>query len=497
MAAADDCPLFKPVVPAEKLHKLFKVIRTSSASECTREMLARVFRTFEDPDGNFIEQFQTTGFDQRYFEIFLYAYFSRSGFKVDRSHEFPDFLLTRDGLEVAVEATTVNPSRGGVLKELGRRIEDLSPEELADYGRHELAIRFGGPLFSKLKKRYWEHPHCKDKPLVLTIEAFHDPHALHMTDAPLMSYLFGSVSFGEFDEEGNLQVRTEPIATHELGTKTIPSFFFGQPDTENISAVLFANSGTNAKFSRMGYQHGYGSDEVEMSRTGYCYTPDPNARDSTYFSYNMRDAPVVETWGQGLVVMHNPNCLHPIPPDFFPDAVQATLIEGNVICFHRAWHPFASMTESYHLGGNIANWNKHLPRRLPSVHVRPISRELFWELYNPEIRLEEPYAIEDGWLSDSAGAFLGIVLQNRSGDEWRYEVLARDENFRFRTIMARSGISPREEAVKMLQYCIAHLMTSRQRLFAREDPLPRDPTEGRLQDDSEQGAEPETPPADA
>ncbi len=477
MAAADCCPLFQPVVPVEKLHEKFELIRTANASECTREMLAQVFRTFKDPDGNFIEQFQTTGFDQRYFELYLYAYFSRSGFEVDRSHEFPDFLVTRGGFEVAVEATTVNPSRGGILKELGREIADLATEEFADYARNELAIRFGGPLFSKLNKRYWEHAHCKSKPLVLTIEAFHDPHALHVTDAPLMSYLYGSATTAAFDEAGNLHVRRAAIETHELGTKTIPSFFFGQPNTEHISAVLFANSGTNAKFSRMGYQHGYGSDEVEMMRVGYCYTPDPDARDPTYFSYNMRDAPVVESWGQGLVLMHNPNCLHPIPHGFFVNAVETALIKEDIICWNKGWHPFSSLTMSLHLAGANANWKKHLPPRLPRVHVHPIPRDVFWEQYAPDFVPEEPYIQEDGWFSDETGAFLGVALRNRNDDAWRYEVLARDEKLKFRPISSKSGFGMREQAVKTLQSCIAQMLSSRQRLFARDEPLPSDPME--------------------
>ena len=56
-------------------------------------MLEDVFDSFEDPDGNFKEQFQTTGFDSRFFELYLYSYFSRSGFSVDRSHPYPDFIV--------------------------------------------------------------------------------------------------------------------------------------------------------------------------------------------------------------------------------------------------------------------------------------------------------------------------------------------------------------------------------------------------------------------
>ena len=151
---------------------------TAENACCVRGMLEDVYLDFDDPDGNFLEQFQTTGFDARFFEIYLFAYFSRSGYKVDRSHPNPDFLVTRGSLAAAVEATTVNPSTSGVLKSHGKSIASLSPAEMRDYMHNQLAIRFGSPLFSKLGKRYWELPHCRDIPFVLAIEAFHDENSL-------------------------------------------------------------------------------------------------------------------------------------------------------------------------------------------------------------------------------------------------------------------------------------------------------------------------------
>ncbi len=99
--------LFEPIVAQEKLHPVFERLRTWAGGEPARWMLDDVYQSFEDPEGNFLEQFQTTGFDARYFELYLFAYFSRSGFTVKRTHQNPDFLVSRDGVTVAVEATTV------------------------------------------------------------------------------------------------------------------------------------------------------------------------------------------------------------------------------------------------------------------------------------------------------------------------------------------------------------------------------------------------------
>ena len=256
--------LFKPIVNPKKLHPSFKQICESPCSEPARRMLDNIYQDFNDPDCNFLEQLQTTGFDARFFELYLFAYFLRSGFQVDRTHENPDFLVTKDGLTVAVEATTVNPSTSGTLSGTDKKIDEMTPNELLHYLQEELPIRFGSPLFSKLQKRYWELDHCKELPIVIAIEAFHQEDAHLFSDTSLSSYLYGIWHTGDLLKTGKLKIDTESIKKHQTGKKCIPSNFFSQPHTEHISAVLFTNSGTHAKFSRMGYLHGFGCDVIDM-----------------------------------------------------------------------------------------------------------------------------------------------------------------------------------------------------------------------------------------
>lgn len=459
--------LFDPVVAPERLHPSFAMMLTADNACCVRGMLEDVYRDFDDPDGNFLEQFQTTGFDARFFEFYLFAYFSRSGYEVDRAHPTPDFLVTRGGVSVAVEATTVNPPVSGVLKDHGRTIAGLSPPELREYMRNELAIRFGSPLFSKLGKRYWELPHCRDMPFVLAIQAFHDAHSLSLSDNALMSYVFGLATAASWSEEASLDVATESIEEHTLGPKTIPSNFFGQPGAEHISAVAFTNSGTHGKFSRMGYQHGFGSDEIEMIRSGLCYTPHPDAMDPTYFSYNLDDPPFVESWGQGLVVMHNPSCLHPLPRQYFVDAVQAYTEGGKLVTEHRSWHPYASTTVTVHFGGAKKEWAARFPKRKPLVTVSPITRDEFRQMCG-NVGYGVPFGQEHGWFADVTESFLGVIIHDVEDDDWAYVILARDPFFQFRAIEAESCIPCRDTARMALQLKIAELLSSPQRIFRQE-----------------------------
>lgn len=454
--------LFDPIVSQEKLHPLFEQIRMSPEGEPARWMLDDVYQSFEDPEGNFLEQFQTTGFDARHFELYLFAYLSRSDFKVERVAPNPDFIVSRGDVRVAIEATTVNRPTSGILATLGKKISDLTGTELLDYLRHELPIRFGSPLFSKLQKRYWQLDHCKDLPFVIAIEAFHDERSLALSDWALVRYLFGLEQTGAWSQGGRLKIETAAVKEHTIGEKTIPSGFFGQPDTEHVSAVLFTNSGTNAKFSRMGYQHGIGCDTIDIARVGFCFNPNPDAMDPTFFSYNLDEPPFVEPWGQGLVVLHNPYARQPLPRDFFLDAVQGYAEGESFKVDYPEWHPITSTTRIIHFGQQ-----KQMIRdlRIPRSAVEAIAKEHFQAACGFAVSDSNPILEEHGWFSDETNSFLGVLIRDKNDNDWGYVVLARDEQFRFRPLNIQASLPTREQAGRELQTKISELLTHPQRIF--------------------------------
>ena len=102
--------LFEHLAPDETLHPQFLKTRDDSLMAPARSTLSEIAVTMSDPDGNFVQQFQTHGFDARTFELYLHALFTKAGHTLDRNHNRPDFLISRDGLTVAVEAVTANPT---------------------------------------------------------------------------------------------------------------------------------------------------------------------------------------------------------------------------------------------------------------------------------------------------------------------------------------------------------------------------------------------------
>lgn len=459
--------LFTPIVSLEKLHPHFEVLRSSATCEPTRWMLDDIYLNFDDPEGNFLEQFQTTGFNARYFELYLFAYFSRSGFTVERSVPNPDFIVSRGGTRVAIEATTVNPSSSGPLAEPRKKVVELTEEELGEYEKNELPIKFGSPLFSKLQRRYWELDHCRDLPFVLAIEAFHEQKALAFSDAALTQYLFGLHHAATWTEEGRLQIHASAVKEHTVANKTIPSGFFGQPDAEHVSAVLFTNSGTNAKFSRMGFQHGIGCDSIMMWRTGFCGNRDPDAMDPTFFSYSLDEPPLVESWAQGLVVLHNPYARHPLHRDFFIDAVQG-YIENEVLSFvYPDWHPFSSNTLILPMGEAKKKFRALQPKRFA---IAAITKEQFQAACGFAVPDSNHLVEEHGWFMDETGALLGVVIRDKIDGDWGYVVLGRDTQFCSRPVAMEASLHSRYKARAELQARMSRFLSHPQRIFPPGQP---------------------------
>ncbi|MDH6309080.1 hypothetical protein M2451_001462 [Dysgonomonas sp. PFB1-18] len=198
-------------------------------------------------------------------------------------------------------------------------------------------------LFSKLNKRYWENEWVKGYPLILAIEPFHHALSLMITDSMLPNYLYGIDQDWYHDEKGELIINTHKseIITHK--GKSIPAGFFNLPEASNISAVIFSNSGTTAKFSRMGKLRGYGSEDVIMQRVGVCYSHELNASSPHEFNYIVGINGPKETWEQGLSMFHNPQAKYPIDKELFPNIVHG-YFDGQFYAYVPEFHPMNSQT---------------------------------------------------------------------------------------------------------------------------------------------------------
>jgi len=453
--------LFSPVVPLERLHPIVALLRDNPGAEPTRLMIEEVYSACrEHLDRNFVEQFQTSGFDARLFELFLFAYLGSIGAKVQRSSERPDYLVTREGVTVAIEATTANPTQnpGATPKPIvGVDVRALAEEDDSTHvarQNDEVPIRLGGSLFSKLKKEYWELPHVRGRPLVFAIAPFYSHDAMLFSSAGIAQYLYGIRQTGRHDEHGQLVIETLDVTTHRLKEKSIPSNFFAQPGTDYVSAVLYTNASTVSKFTRMGYQAGLHRGNVIVARRGAAWDPDPNAKEAVEFSYRLDEDPGEEPWGSGVEIFLNPRARHPLPDRFFDDAIQTEIRDGAPVSFMPRFSPFASFTQRIFL-----NLDSLTPVEETSAGVGTILRREFDSFHpqRPPYETGEIPFSEVAWFADRERKLLGTVLRWHGKELYGMVVLGRDQEGEWRAIHEGDDYTTLDDAANATIACIKEL----------------------------------------
>lgn len=329
-----------------RLHSFFRILTEAPGRHPGRSVLKEIGPWLAPTDPHFVHEFQFEQFDQRLWELYLWATFRELRFDVSQP-KAPDFLCEGPGFAFTVEATTVAPSTSGVLAD---RPDPRTPDEMESFLADYMPMKFGSSLTSKLRKKdkggrsYWERGSAGDKPFLLAIADFHVPGgpdtvgSMSYTHSALWPYLYGRRVEWEM-VDGRVVVRAVGIDGHTFRGKTIETGFFDLPGAENVSAVIFSNAGTLAKFDRMGIAAGFRPDGFTYVRRGYRFDPDPRAYRPIPFAETIEGPDYVEHWSDELQVFHNPKATHPldravfsgVTQHFFEDGDQITLIPDGVV----------------------------------------------------------------------------------------------------------------------------------------------------------------------
>lgn len=322
----------------------FQNLNNLKAFRPAKNILEGICKPLVDRDGNFIQQFQTTGFYQRLWEIFLHSVFVENNFEIINQHERPDFFLKKDDIELFVEACSSNPATNDKFTndfiEASLKSKDKEAEQdLKDY----YTMKIGSILFSKLKKKYWELEWVKLKPFILAVMPSHNKLAYFLPDYKIIEYLYGkwfksTVINSKIEGESGLMIE------HNYDKKTIPSGFFEQPYTENVSAVIFTNTCEIQKFNRIGHQGKYHDKDIFIIRSGSCYNDAPDGLPKN-FKYQVLPDGHIETWSEGVSIFHNPNAKIPLAKELFKGVRQIWIDEnGKLDGEMPQFYPFNSIT---------------------------------------------------------------------------------------------------------------------------------------------------------
>ena len=187
--------------------------------------------------------------------------------------------------------------------------------------------------------------------MILAIQACHEPMASQYPVGPLCNYVFGVEPFPTWTEDGQLVENLKDIKEHRIENKVAPSHFFGQPETEHISGIIFSNQLTVSKFSRMAFQKGYDRKNIRIFRSGICHNPDPRNSQPIKFSYELgtKDA-IEETWTQGLSLLVNAAANEPVSPFYFGKIATHSFLDRELRTSIGDFYPFNSVTKVIVLG---------------------------------------------------------------------------------------------------------------------------------------------------
>ena len=302
--------LFTPIIPHEKMHPLFCELISNPIFKVAKELIKEIAYAHIEQDANYIREFQSRGFEARLWELYLYRYFVEENFDLDSQQEAPDFLVSKFGKYVAIEATIIDKCTNPTI--------DITKENITSYVSDYFPIRFGSSLFSKKQKtnkdgkRYWEYEHVKGRPFVIAIHDYHWSPSSPSSIQSSMTWSFDALVFLLY---GINIYNNHPIKEHKWQDKVIPSNFFAQKDSENISAVLFSNQATLPKFLRMGKLAGMGSKDINIITSKLIYSLDEKIIKKTE---DINNTSYTENWCDGIIMLHNPYAKFPVDPNLFP-----------------------------------------------------------------------------------------------------------------------------------------------------------------------------------
>lgn len=470
--------LFTPLVPKDRLHPSFAAL-VRRGYEPAKRMLAEIASTYDDKDGNFVKDFQTTGFDARMWELYLHIYLQSDGFTLNNELAVPDFIAIKEGRTVCIEAVTVNSTDATSAKDAETKAATLDGWDLFSYRMQNVyPIKFGSPLFSKLKKRYWELDQVAGHSLVFAIEDFQESGSMVWTSTALELYLYGQDYGWYHDVNGELVVVPETIDKHRHGAKQVPSGFFAQPDSEYVAAVLFSNSATISKFNRLGFLKGHRPKNLMMIRAGACYNHQPHATEPLQFKYVVGAPNIpVETWSEGLSMFHNPNALLPVPRELFPGIAHHSLdsrkrMRSDIPKFH----PYGSVTQILNFVDEVAEAESQtapstaflqmlegkppvgenvVQRPSNPIGVRQISRTEFRSYAIAKGKIFSP-AMEKSWYADDKG-LIGTVFLDVTDQDWNYVILAAGVDGLYRWAAGNGSFGSEEKAAKELVATMSNL----------------------------------------
>lgn len=300
--------LFEPIVSEARQHPNFRnIIRPGNGFAL--DVINDWARGFEDRDGKFVEEFQTT-FNSSFWELYLFAIFKKYGLSVDFSKPSPDFCISDRG--IVVEATMASNARGEQPEHV--RLGKSPPSNLNEFNFKSI-LRLSNALTEKHKKylhSYAKFDHVKGRCFVIAVTSFDRPYSFVACQRPIEAVLHGYyVDEERFiatqGKEGRLEGEQLDRIFKDNGSP-VELGLFSSTDYCEISAVIFSSCATLGKVRALSSDPNPG-----IVFTAVRYNPNgvqPHVVREPKHRYS-------ESLLDGLRIYHNPFASFPLDPALF------------------------------------------------------------------------------------------------------------------------------------------------------------------------------------
>jgi hypothetical protein len=322
MAMPNLTDIFVPMVKEGRFHPQFRSLLNSPYHSEARSLINALYQRMGEPSKTFIRKFQTDNFHSHLFEIACFAYLESAGLKPNRNHSSPDFLASRNGLTLAIEAATANPSNNQAADISLLQMKELPDEELANKVNDEFPRRISSILQKKLKHQYDKLPQCAGSPLILMVAPFFEAGSVYYTDESLVDCLYGV-------------------------NRTTPGFF-SLPEAESVSAVLYCSAFTVPRFFRLATPLD-DTAKVRATREGkyYAVESDGELLEREYQYRIGSPSSPKETWHEGVTLFLNHNARIPISKEILPCTSSFSTEDSYLVREVRGFHPMTSFMRIY------------------------------------------------------------------------------------------------------------------------------------------------------
>lgn len=308
--------IFKSIVPDDKQHPNFKAM-VNEINSATRELITDWTEGFVDRDNKIIKEFQTT-FNSSFWEFYLNACFRELGFRIDYSYDRPDFMLSKDGFDFAIEATIANHPNEGTPeweKEFTELAESYSKDSLFQI-IYLATIRLANAIKSKHKHyvdKYSQLEHVKGKPYIICLAPFEQPLFFAQADAAIrrVLYKYNAPLYVKDEVTGDIRIVGEEYTDSVVKSTgaSIPLGLFLDDGMKEVSAVIFSNTATMTKAKALN-----SSKHPHTFFQAIRYNP--NSWEKPYYHCG-QGGEFQETLLDGLHIFLNPFAEHPFDPDLF------------------------------------------------------------------------------------------------------------------------------------------------------------------------------------